>query len=287
MLLWSVIVERMTLTPKTSRALYSKAWTPMEYFDPQDGQTMCGLRLVLTSGVPTGWGESTKAIFRLKRLTFVPIAQHIGKDNAELVAWTGTRLAPVAIYEDEAPRDKWYSILLLAERLRPEPALVPVDPRDRALMFGLANEICGEDGFGWNRRLIILQRAANYQNDRPRPSLKDIARLRNEFGLSRTLMARAPGRVISIMTFLAETLKEQKAAGSPYFVGKALTAVDIYWACFSILLDPFSNNLNPISDYYRKLYTDYGSDVRDAIDPILMEHRDRIFEEHLSLPLDF
>ena len=31
--------------------------------------------------------------------------------------------------------------------------LVPEDAEPRALLYGLAHEICGEDGLGWNRRL--------------------------------------------------------------------------------------------------------------------------------------
>jgi hypothetical protein len=41
----------------------------------------------------------------------------------------------------------------LAERLAPQPSLLPVDVMQRALMIGLSHEICGEIGIGCNRRL--------------------------------------------------------------------------------------------------------------------------------------
>src|SRR5260370_26830424 len=45
--------------------------------------------------------------------------------------------------------------LILAERIAPEPALIPSNIEDRALMYGYSNELCGENGFGWARRLMM------------------------------------------------------------------------------------------------------------------------------------
>ncbi len=39
----------------------------------------------------------------------------------------------------------------------PEPRLIPTEPAQRVLMFGLANEICGEGGFSWRRRMMMLE----------------------------------------------------------------------------------------------------------------------------------
>src|SRR5271165_3235534 len=115
---------------------------------------MGGLRLVLTAHVPGPWGESAKKIFDYKEIAYVPVAQHAGKENAELVAWTSIRNAPIALYADEAPRTGWYDILMLAERLAPERPLLPARSEDRALVVGISAELCSEWGFGWARRAM-------------------------------------------------------------------------------------------------------------------------------------
>ena len=34
--------------------------------------------------------------------------------------------------------------------------MIPEDIEDRALMFGYCNELCGENGFDWSRRVMML-----------------------------------------------------------------------------------------------------------------------------------
>ena len=65
---------------------------------------------------------------------FVPV-----KTDGQLDLQAGQRSGPVAVYENERPRSGWAEILLLAERLAAEPSLIPTDPFERALVFGLAH----------------------------------------------------------------------------------------------------------------------------------------------------
>jgi glutathione S-transferase len=106
---------------------------------------------------------AARAIFELKRVPFAKVFPAPGDPPGALLAWTGQESYPAAMYEDERPRTGWAAILLLAERLSPEPRLVPRDPRDRALVFGLSHEICGELGLGWCRRLVGI--AAGLEGD--------------------------------------------------------------------------------------------------------------------------
>jgi hypothetical protein len=39
--------------------------------------------------------------------------------------------------------------------------------------------------------------------------------------------------------------------------------------------------------YMRVPYTDIGPVIAAALDPLLIEHRDMMFREHIGLPLDF
>ena len=39
-------------------------------------------------------------------------------------------------------------------------------------------------------------------------------------------------------------------------------------------------------DYMRVIYSTVSERLGEALDPILMEHRDRIWREHIGLPYD-
>jgi len=77
-----------------------------------------GLRLVVVGNVPSGWGESAKGIFHIKRIPFAAV--RLVYDNPAFKEWAGQLTGPVAVYEREVPRSGWAEILMLAERLVPE-----------------------------------------------------------------------------------------------------------------------------------------------------------------------
>ena len=118
----------------------------MDYLTVEEARTAPGLRLVLTAGVPGPWGESAKAILAYKGIEFVPVFQEGGGANEALVAWTGQSSAPVAVLEGQPPVSHWLDLLHLAERLQPEPALIPEDVSARADVLGLSALIAGVDG---------------------------------------------------------------------------------------------------------------------------------------------
>ena len=257
----------------------------MNYLTVTEARAASGLRLVLSIGVPGPWGEAAKNIFHVKGLEYSPVAQYPGMPNEELVAWTGHANAPIAIHGDEAPRSGWAEILFLAERLAPQPQLIPDDAAERALMFGLSHEICGENGFGWARRLMLIDALQ-------RPEAGEVGRRAGEvlgarYGCSKDAAAAAPARVASLLALLAGQLEKQKAAGSEFLVGNALSAADLYWASFAVLLEPLPCELCPMPDYLRGWYTNVGPVVAAALDLMLLAHRDRIYRGHLELPMSF
>lgn len=255
-----------------------------EYVDVDTARKARGLRLVLTRGVPGPWGESAKGIFWVKRVPYVRVAQEAGAANEALHAWTGRADAPVAVYDDEPPRSGWIDILRLAERVEPEPALIPADPHLRARMFGYANELCGEQGFGWSRRLMMIDRMVPPDGD-PLRGEGPVQTLGRRYGYSREAATRAPARVAVILGAMSELLCEQYAAGRRFFIGNRLSALDIYWSAFAALLEPLSADLCPIPDYLRPFYSLEDGEVRAAAHPLLLEHRDRIYHDHLELPV--
>jgi hypothetical protein len=53
------------------------------------------------------------------------------------------------------------------------------------------------------------------------------------------------------------------------------------------MLQPLPADLNPMSDMLRGAYGSLTPEIETLLDPALLAHRDRIYERHLELPLDF
>jgi glutathione S-transferase len=251
----------------------------VNYVEVEEAIDLPGLRLVLTAGVPGPWSESAKYVLALRNVPYTPVRQIGGGANEALRRWTGHANAPVAVYEDEAPRTQWAEILALAERLGSGPSLVPKDPALRVRMFGLANEICGQQGFGWHRRQMLLEHFG---------AESDLTRaLAARYPSDAAAAATAPARSAEVLALLSAELRAQKARGVPYFVGDSLSVLDVYWAAFAALLDPLPEDVCPMPRMIRAGYELRDPAVRGAADPILLEHRDFIYRTHLALPLDF
>ena len=251
----------------------------MHYLSVPEARKATGLRLVLTAGVPGPWSEAVKAVFKVRDIGYIPVEQIAMAANDELFAWTGHRNAPILCVDAEPPRTTWLEILLLAEQAGSGPALLPANFGDRALCLGLITEIAGTDGLGWNRRLQMIAMVPKVDNA-PMSTARD-------YGMSRAAVARAPERVAAILRGLAMQLERQRAAGSDFLVGDTLSAADLYWACFSMLVRPLPAEVNRMPDWLWPLYSHCGEVVDQAIEPILIEHRDRIYRHHVGLPLDY
>lgn len=257
----------------------------MEYVEIEDARERRGLRLVLTAGGPGPWSEAAKGIFHVKHLAFTPVRQAAGERNEALQAWTGQSSAPVAVWEDEPPCTTSRAILWLAERLAPEPPLVPSDAEERALCLGICDEIHGENGLGWSRRLMMFEPILRASTDDA--STSPLRFMAWKYGYSDEAAARAERRIVEILGFLSMRLSAQRRVGRRALVGERLSAADVYWATFAAMLAPLPAELCPMPDGLRALYTVSTGPIAEALDPALLEHRDFVYREHLSLPLDF
>lgn len=269
----------------------------LEYVSIAEARKLGGLRLILGAyTIPGPWRESCKSLFDVKGIPYVPVRcsnegaseTSFGADgsHSELIAWTAQSSAPVAIWEDERPRSSWIDQLNLAERLAPAPRLVPTDFEARVRMFGLINEIAGENGLGWSKRLILVGQAlANAE-----PGSADYAfwqTLGEKYLYTPAAGQAAKARMIEILVKLDAELAISRARGSKYFVGDSLSALDIYAACFYALLEPLPPELCPMASSYRPAYRNADPDIERHMTPALSRHRDFIYEQHLVLPVVF
>ncbi|MCO5056331.1 MAG: hypothetical protein M9905_00320 [Rhizobiaceae bacterium] len=253
---------------------------PFDYVSTEEAIARDGLRMVVVGGIPSPWGEAAKGILHVKAIGWSAV--RLAYDDEAQKKWTGQRSGPVAFHDGEKPRSGWADILLLAERLAPQPALLPADADDRALMMGLAHEICGEEGLGWARRLQLVHGGLTGTGGFAEPVA---AYLGKKYGYRPDRGAEAGVRVRALLTMLAGRLTAQQAAGSAYYLGGSLTALDIYSAAFMALFRPLPEETCAMDPRTRRVFETLDPETEAALDPALIAHRDMMYERHLELPL--
>jgi glutathione S-transferase len=251
-----------------------------EYVSVEDAMKRGGLRMVVVGGVPSPWGEAAKGILHIKRIDWAAV--RLAYDSDALKEWTGHRNAPVAIYENERPRAGWAEILLLAERLAPSPSLLPAGAAERALAFGLAHELCGEQGLAWTRRLQLIHAGLQGGGGFAEPVAKYLAR---KYGYSPESGAASGARVAQLLRMLGERLRSQRDAGSRYYLGSSVTAVDVYSAACMAMFRPLPSPQCEMDAATRAAFEMRDAQTDAALDAVLLEHRDMMYARYLALPL--
>ncbi len=241
-----------------------------------------GLRLVLTAGLPGPWGEAIKSVLAVKQLRYVAAGQEAGGENTALVAWTGQASAPVLAWNDTPPRISWLAQLELVESLEPRRPLLGRAPAQRAQVVGLCHGIAGEDGLGWNRRTQLTGTVISRGEAPPY-----MQRMADRYGYSEVAFAASEGKLVATLNWLRNCLAVQAGQGSDYLVGAELSAADLYLANFLGMLDPLPESMNPMPPQMRSAYSYRSEALEAALDPLLLQHRERIYARHIKTPLDF
>ncbi len=247
-----------------------------------EARESAGLRMACLRGVPSPWSEAAKGIFHIKGLDCQYAAQKRDDDPDAIADWAGSSSVPVVAYEKEPLRTGWVEILLLAERLAPEPRLIPEDEPGRALMFGLSHEICGEMGFGWCLRLHFVQQSLSHN-----PATTDAAvfppevsaSLAGKYGFYPADVAVAKSRAIGIAAMLDERL-----ATNRFLLGGELTALDVYWATFANMLTPLPEEQLPAVPMIREVYSNTDPELDAAMTSRLRDHQRQVYDAYLELP---
>src|SRR6202161_1279090 len=250
------------------------------YISVADAIPRPGLRMIVVGGVPSPWGEAAKGLLHIKRIDWAAV--RLVYASEALNEWAGERSGPVAIYDNEKPRTRWNDILLLAERLSPEPALLPNDPAERAFAFELAHEIVGEDGLAWSRRLDLIHAGLQNSGGFPERVSKYLAK---KYGYSPAAGAAAASRGAGLLKMLAGPACAHHRAASRYYVGEAPTAVDVYSAACMAMFCPLPEAQCKMDAATRAAFANRDPQIEAALDPIVLAHRDMMYAQHLELPL--
>ncbi len=246
----------------------------------EEARTRSGLRLVVLQGLPSPWSQAAKGILRVKQIDYALVHRKMSDPPGILEEWTGQAAFPAAMFDDEPPRSGWAEILLLAEHLAPQPALLPADPAERALCLGLCFELCGEMGLGWCRRLESIH--VGMQQDPPAPIATYLG---DKYGYTPESGAQAPGRVRDVLGVLSDRLEAEQARGHRFLLGPSLSALDIYWATFCNLVSPLPPELLPLPEPMRPMFTSADPEVAEILARGLLAHRDFVYREYLELPV--
>jgi glutathione S-transferase len=248
----------------------------------QEAVNTAGVRLILARfGVPSPWSEFCRALFDTKRIDYKRVdgRDPEGSYNA-LRALSGQDSVPVLLIGPESPRSSWLEQLYAAERLAPEVSLLPPDSPSRALMIGLIAELCGEGGFGWNRRLQMIGRLIS-----PGSQSRDQQiglYLKFKYGGSNGLDPQR--RCEEIIAVFVERLRHQLSYGKGFLFGDRLSALDLAWAAFAALIEPLPERNCPMSARWRDLFRWTPQNVSPNDLQMLLAHRDRIYRQ-LRLPI--
>jgi glutathione S-transferase len=254
----------------------------MQTLTIKEAMAQDGLRLMTIPQVPSPWSEATKGILYVKGLEFDRILEEQGEENL-LQEWTAQTSKPVLVWNKERPATGWAEILHLAERLQPEPQLIPEDRNDRIEMFGLSHELCGEMGFGWCFRLLACTQGYEQENSAFPGFVIDM--MAEKYGWSPGMSAIAKTRALEIMSSIEDRLASQQSNGKSYLIGDKLSALDIYWATFCSLIHPLPHELCPMLDFIRDAYQSDDDEINSALSQRLINHQTFIYKTHLQLPV--
>ncbi len=253
---------------------------PFTYVSTQEAISAGGLRMVVVGQTPSPWGEAAKGLFHLKGLDWKAV--RLVYDDPALLAWTKEASAPVAIYENEAPRAGWRDILHLAERLAPQVPLLPADPKPADVVMRLIADLMNRGGLCWSRRAQLVQAGlAGTGGFHP----KVAAYLAAKYADAPDETEQVDAKVAALLGAFTQRLADQAAVQSPYLIGDCVTAADVYCAAAMALFSPLPDEVCHMRDATRAAFEHRDAATAEALSPALLAHRDHMYAAHLELPL--
>jgi glutathione S-transferase len=255
----------------------------LRFVDLEEARAARGVRLLAASLLPSPWTESAKGIFHVKQIPVLCVRFRRG--DADQIAWAGVRNVPAVLFDDEPPRAGWAEILALAERIGGAQSLVPVEVEAGARLFGLAHELAGENGLGWNQRLLMIHGSLSTGGARsfPMPVAQFLA---GRYGYAPERIPAARARAVESLALFDRMLARGRAAGHAYLLGDRLTALDIYLAAFltpivGVAPAECPGLAPPVRPAFEYLAEVIGADLP----PALVAHRRQIYRDHLPWPI--
>jgi hypothetical protein len=257
---------------------------PLDSVDLETAKAARGTRLVVNSLVPSPWSEAAKGCMRVAGISALVV--HRGLDVAAIDAWTGVDNVPVLLHEREPARTHWAAIVTFVDRMARSAGgtrILPDAVAERARIMGLLHELAGEEGVGWNARLAMIDAGLAGDGTRgfPQPIAKFLAR---RYGHATSDTTRVRERVAAQLGMIADELV---ARGGRHFGGHGPNALDVYAATFlTPVAAPLDDaNCPGVAPPFRTAFAAAHDAFASIVPPALLEHRARMFAEHLIWPI--
>eukprot|EP01047_Picozoa_sp_COSAG01_P050251 COSAG01_NODE_5061_length_4518_cov_17.546277_2_plen_129_part_00 len=109
-----------------------------------------------------------------------------------------------------------------------------------------------------------------------------------KYGWTKEAAARAESRIVEVLGALHAQLAtaNQQASGSRFFVGGALSALDIHWAAYSHMVAPGGADILPHCVPHTMPLNVFAATntprIEAAVTPLLIAHRDFIYATYLG-----
>ena len=240
-----------------------------------------GTRVTFIPGIPALYAEALKNVCYVKGIPLIRalhpmmgVDKETGEDRqARLYELTRQTSLPTMFHDAERPRNVWVEQLCLAERIGADdaPALIPADFEQRVEVMGLCEAVLGEDGLVWNMRIL---------GDSP---------LARKYGYSEDASAAAAAKIADVLRLLDRRLQAQSERGSPYLVGDAITAIDVYWATMSIAMMVPGPEIMPVTKQNQRMLQYFGMNkqipaIAEALSERMAEHQRYILTTYCETP---
>ncbi len=240
-----------------------------------------GTRVTFIPGIPAMYSEALKNICYVKGVPLIRVLhpmmgvdKETGADRqARLFELTSQTSLPTMLHDEERPMNVWIEQLALAERIgaADAPVLIPADFEQRLEVMGLCSIVLAEDGLVWNMRIL---------GDSP---------LGRKYGYDEEASSAAPGKIAEVLGMIDRRLEAQAQRGSRYLVGDSVTAIDVYWATFSMSVLPAPLEIMPVTKQNKGMLKFFRLNgeipaIAEALTPRMAEHQQYILSTYCETP---
>lgn len=236
--------------------------------------------LTVVAQIPAPWSEGVKGLLELQGRDYS--ALRLDPRNRELHDWAGSPSAPSLMLPGKAPLTQAVeTIEALDEEAQGQP-LLPKDPDERAAALDLVRSLVDSGGLAWSRRLLGIDAGLKGTGGFVEPIAEYLAK---KYSFDEAMVPAARARIPEILGSLSHRIKEQNRADSPYLFGREVSAADVYCAVSMAIFVPLDEGKCPMDPVIRKTFEELDEQTAQALDPILLAHRDFIYQNHLELPV--
>lgn len=236
--------------------------------------------LVSVAQIPSPWSESVKGLLHLQGREFSVL--RLDPRNQELHAWAGSPSAPALLLPGKSGITQAVEIIEALQETGQGKSLLPADQNDRSAVLDLVRELVDPGGLAWNRRLMGIHGGLTGQGGFVEPIAQYLGK---KYGYEASKVPKAQERLVETLGMLTRRLRKQKDANMPYLFGREISAADVYCAVTMAIFAPLDERQCPMDPAIRKTFEERDETTGQALDPILLEHRDFIYRHHLELPV--